>query len=207
MMIHISRDGQSFGPYTVEEARAYLVEGSLAPSDMAWQEGAAEWVPLEQLVGGAAPVRAKSKMPVIAVAVAGVLLVFGGLAFGLGWFSGGDEGDVPAAAGGNSNSKPSGKSGGSVLFADTAGPVFERNRCYNCHHTAKSNKAEGGLDFADLRTIRGFVLPNEPGNFDTAPLVLVLTPGAEEPMPPNGARVSKADIEIIKAWIAAGAKF
>ena len=90
-MIHISRDGQSFGPYTVEEARAYLAEGSLAPSDMAWQEGAAEWVPLEQLVGGAATVRAKSKMPVIAAAVVGVLLVFGGLAFGLGWFSSGDD--------------------------------------------------------------------------------------------------------------------
>ena len=40
-----------------------------------------------------------------------------------------------------------------------------------------------------------------------APIVLVLTPGAVEPMPPKGPAVSAADVEIIKAWIAAGAKF
>ena len=102
--------------------------------------------------------------------------------------------------------KPEPKSGDQV-FANTAGPVFERNRCFECHHTGKSGKAKADLDFANPKSLKGFVLPNAPGNFATAPIVLVLTPGAVEPMPPKGPAVSAADVEIIKAWIAAGAKF
>ena len=51
-MIHVSRDGQQFGPYTQEDARAYLADGSLLATDLGWTEGSAEWVPLPQLVGG-----------------------------------------------------------------------------------------------------------------------------------------------------------
>jgi len=52
MMIHVSRDGQQFGPYTQEDAQAYLADGSLLATDLGWTEGSAEWVPLPQLVGG-----------------------------------------------------------------------------------------------------------------------------------------------------------
>ena len=52
MMIHVSREGQQFGPYTQEDAQAYLAEGSLLATDLGWTEGSAEWVPLSQLVGG-----------------------------------------------------------------------------------------------------------------------------------------------------------
>jgi len=51
-MIHVSRDGQQFGPYTQEDAQAYLADGSLLATDLGWTEGSAEWVPLPQLVGG-----------------------------------------------------------------------------------------------------------------------------------------------------------
>ena len=51
-MIHVSREGQQFGPYTQEDAQAYLAEGSLLATDLGWTEGSAEWVPLSQLVGG-----------------------------------------------------------------------------------------------------------------------------------------------------------
>ena len=52
MMIHVSREGQQFGPYTQEDVQAYLAEGRLLATDLGWTEGSAEWVPLPQLVGG-----------------------------------------------------------------------------------------------------------------------------------------------------------
>ena len=51
MMIHISRDGQQFGPYPIETARQMLAQGQLQPSDLAFQEGGQEWMPLGQLLG------------------------------------------------------------------------------------------------------------------------------------------------------------
>lgn len=55
MLIHVSRDGQQFGPYTPEDVQAYLADGSLLASDLGWVEGTADWVPLPQLVSGSAP--------------------------------------------------------------------------------------------------------------------------------------------------------
>ena len=59
-MIHVMRDGQQFGPYTIEDLNAYLAQGSLLPTDQAWWEGAPAWVPMDQvpgviLPGGVAP--------------------------------------------------------------------------------------------------------------------------------------------------------
>ena len=54
MMIHISRDGQEFGPYTSEQVQEYLASGNLVATDMAWHEGAADWYPITQ-VGGDMP--------------------------------------------------------------------------------------------------------------------------------------------------------
>ena len=53
MKIHVSRDGQQFGPYSPEDVQKYLADGSLLASDLGWTEGAADWVPLPQLMGGA----------------------------------------------------------------------------------------------------------------------------------------------------------
>jgi mono/diheme cytochrome c family protein len=208
MMIHISRDGQQFGPYTVAEVNSYLAECTLLPTDLAWFEGAPEWMPITQVPGvegGAAPVvtpKGKRKPAIILGAVAAVVMIAAGVAFGFGLFSS-DGKNSGASANGD---KPGPKSGDQV-FAKTAGPVFERNRCFECHHTGQSGKAKADLDFANPKSLKGFVLPNQPGNPATAPIVLVLTPGAVEPMPPKGPAVNAADVEIIKAWIAAGAKF
>ncbi len=46
MQLYIHRDGQQYGPYSLEEARDYLASGSLAPDDLAWHDGAADWIPL-----------------------------------------------------------------------------------------------------------------------------------------------------------------
>jgi len=46
MNIHIQRGGQMYGPYTLEQTRAYLKDGRLAPNDQAWYEGSVVWSPL-----------------------------------------------------------------------------------------------------------------------------------------------------------------
>ena len=55
MEIHISRDGQQSGPYTLEDTQQYLASGQLLPTDMAWNEGATDWMPQDQLLAQAAP--------------------------------------------------------------------------------------------------------------------------------------------------------
>ncbi len=50
-MIHVMRDGQQFGPYTLEDLNAYLAQGSLLPTDQAWWEGAPAWVAMDQVPG------------------------------------------------------------------------------------------------------------------------------------------------------------
>ena len=63
MNIHISRNGEQFGPYSPEQVREYLAAGTLLPSDMGWHEGAADWQPITQLVGGAASSAASVPCP------------------------------------------------------------------------------------------------------------------------------------------------
>lgn len=46
MEIHIARDGKQFGPFTLEEVQRQLANGQLSPGDLAWVQGARDWVPL-----------------------------------------------------------------------------------------------------------------------------------------------------------------
>ena len=51
MLLHFDRDGEAFGPYPLEEAREYLKRGEILPTDQAWFEGAADWMPVIQVPG------------------------------------------------------------------------------------------------------------------------------------------------------------
>ena len=54
MYLYVSRDGQQYGPYSVEDARAHLVAGSLLPTDSAFLEGMTDWAPLEEVLAATA---------------------------------------------------------------------------------------------------------------------------------------------------------
>lgn len=54
MKIHISRNGQTYGPYSVTSVEAFLVNGQLFPNDLAWSHGKSEWTPLKDLLDQAA---------------------------------------------------------------------------------------------------------------------------------------------------------
>ncbi len=51
MQIHIDKDGQQYGPYTLDQVNEYLAQGSLQATDPAWHEGMADWCPLNQIAG------------------------------------------------------------------------------------------------------------------------------------------------------------
>lgn len=51
MQFHIDHDGQQHGPLTLEEVRARLAAGAIAPADLAWHPGALEWQPLSTIPG------------------------------------------------------------------------------------------------------------------------------------------------------------
>jgi len=51
MQVHIDRNGERFGPYSEEDINAYLANGTLLLTDLAWHEGLPAWVPLSQTSG------------------------------------------------------------------------------------------------------------------------------------------------------------
>ena len=50
MNLYLSRDGQTFGPYTVDQAREYLSSGQFLAQDYALFEGESEWKFLGQMI-------------------------------------------------------------------------------------------------------------------------------------------------------------
>ena len=217
MMIHISRDGEQFGPYTLEDANAYLAQGSLLPTDQAWYEGTVDWMPITEVPGiqwGTAPEVAatggESKTLLYAGIAAAVLAVFGVVGWGYpGVFKEKEPSvstDASPAANQTESPKIISSAAGSASFFKTVEPIFRKHGCYKCHNSKESNKVEADLDFSIRSSLKPFLSPNQKGNPATTPLVLALTATAADgrPMPPEGPRVSDAEVETIKKWIVAG---
>jgi hypothetical protein len=70
-MIHVARDGAKLGEFTLEQIREGLGTGQFRATDLGWQSGMADWRPLSEFVGAAAP-GAGAAPPTLAVAVSGV---------------------------------------------------------------------------------------------------------------------------------------
>ena len=51
MHYQISRNGQMYGPYTMDDLRRYVASGHILPTDLAKSEEMPEWVPVSQLLG------------------------------------------------------------------------------------------------------------------------------------------------------------
>ncbi len=58
MQYHVARNGQVYGPYTLEDLQRYVASGNVLLTDSARTDDSADWVPVAQLLGhapGAAP--------------------------------------------------------------------------------------------------------------------------------------------------------
>jgi hypothetical protein len=49
--VHVYKDDQQFGPYSLGQISAFLREGVFAAGDLAWVEGGDGYVPIENLSG------------------------------------------------------------------------------------------------------------------------------------------------------------
>jgi len=54
MQIHVNKDGQSYGPFTLEQLQQYVQQGHFTAQDHAFYEGCQEWVTIAQVPGFAA---------------------------------------------------------------------------------------------------------------------------------------------------------
>jgi hypothetical protein len=50
--VYIARDGQPTGPFSIDQLRTMIAQGSVSVSDLAWYEGAADWLPVAHLLPG-----------------------------------------------------------------------------------------------------------------------------------------------------------
>ncbi len=82
-----------------------------------------------------------------------------------------------------------------------------RDRCARCHNSSMPAEIHEGFDYAgDLRLLveeEEYVVPGDPEESEIYEHVL---PGAEEPMPPSPEdRLTDAEREVLRRWIAEGA--
>ena len=58
MPYQVSRNGQMYGPYTLEDLQRYVQSGNVLSTDLAKSEGMSEWLPVSQILGtpGAQPI-------------------------------------------------------------------------------------------------------------------------------------------------------
>ncbi|HEX3877129.1 MAG TPA: DUF4339 domain-containing protein [Bryobacteraceae bacterium] len=67
MTYQVSRNGQTYGPYTIEDLRRYVAAGNILPTDMAKSDEMTDWVSVAQILGSAgaaaAPIYATPAYP------------------------------------------------------------------------------------------------------------------------------------------------
>ena len=233
MMILILRDDQQFGPYTVEDLNSYLVQGSILPTDQAWYEGAVGWMPMDQVPGVILPGQAAAPMaqpvaadplaaanPAVVAAEAAavspaaqgakkkkILIITGGIAGVValvavlcfvwpGFLKNGDKG-----AGGDTPNNGSNHN----TFVAVVEPILKNSTCYDCHDGSGGEKVKGKFDLTKGDSVMNVIELGNPGESE----IIVRLTDKEDPMPPEGKgeMLSAADVDKVKAWIAAGGKF
>jgi hypothetical protein len=55
MLYHVQRNGQQYGPYTLEDLKAYVASGNVLLTDVAKNEEMPDWLPVSQILNVAAP--------------------------------------------------------------------------------------------------------------------------------------------------------
>jgi hypothetical protein len=55
MTYQVSRNGQMYGPYTLDDLKRYVATGNVLPTDMAKSEEMPDWLPVAQILGAAGP--------------------------------------------------------------------------------------------------------------------------------------------------------
>src|SRR5260221_1039170 len=67
MSYQVSRNGQLYGPYTLEDLQRYVASGNVLATDLAKSPEMPDWVPVSQLLGTAGAAVPTPPMPPYAV--------------------------------------------------------------------------------------------------------------------------------------------
>jgi len=87
MRVYVDRGGVRYGPFSLQQVNACLANGTLLPTDLAWQDGMAGWVPITQIPGvtmhgGSVATQVSSSQPAPKGNKKWILILVG---IGLGW--------------------------------------------------------------------------------------------------------------------------
>src|SRR5579872_1690443 len=55
MKYYVTRSGQPYGPYSVDDIRSMMAQGQIHETAQVWQEGMTNWVPASQLLASNQP--------------------------------------------------------------------------------------------------------------------------------------------------------
>ena len=72
MNFHVSRNGQTYGPYTLADLERYVHSGNVLPTDLAKSDEMAEWLPVSQVLARSGSVADAGAPPPAYAAVPGV---------------------------------------------------------------------------------------------------------------------------------------
>jgi len=83
MDIYIRRDEQRYGPYSLDDIQSDLATGNVVPTDLAWYEGAKDWVPIARIVAMSPPKPNTTTLESILLVVLSFVLPPAGLLIGI----------------------------------------------------------------------------------------------------------------------------
>ncbi len=63
MHYQLTRNGQSYGPYTLDDLRRYLASGNVLPTDLVKNDDMPEWLPVSQVLAGSASPGPETALP------------------------------------------------------------------------------------------------------------------------------------------------
>jgi hypothetical protein len=83
MTYQVSRNGQMYGPYTLEDLQRYVASGNILPTDMAKSEDMPDWLPVAQILAtaGAATPASPAAIPTPPYAAPSTYLQPSGIAY------------------------------------------------------------------------------------------------------------------------------
>ena len=234
MMIHVMRDGQQFGPYTLEDLNAYLAQGSLLATDQAWWEGAPSWVPMNQVPGvqlpgmdqpqpvavEMTPEAAAVASPEVAVAEGGSsaglvsalagkkkILIIAGSSVGVAAFAGVILFVWPGLLKDDGWGDPSNSQASSQTGGNAGGGTFGEvvEPIFKKSNCYDCHSSSGGKVRSKLDLDKPESIKDK---IDTFVEKLESTdPDEVMPPPGDGMKLNPDEIAKVKAWIAGGAKF
>ncbi len=63
MLYHVTRNGQNYGPYTLEDLQRYVASGNVLLTDLAKSDEMSEWVPVSQVLAVSPTARVADAQP------------------------------------------------------------------------------------------------------------------------------------------------